>query len=263
MTTLIEALQLENGGVISLVGAGGKTSLLFRLAAELAEAGRRVITTTTTKILYPTAAQSRRVLVDADPHRLLERTVGAIEKHRHLTLAHPRPAVHPGKLAGLAPRLVDELWALGRFDCILVEADGAAGRPLKAPADYEPVICASTACVVGVVGVRVLGRPATEEWVFRLEHFCRVTGLTAGDPVDPRAVARLLLSPEGIFKGAPHGARRAVFLNLAGDDRLSATARKIVYQLEHDRRPQPLWRAVIGNGLDTPAVLEYHDLVDG
>ncbi len=263
MTTLIEALQLENGGVVSLVGAGGKTSLMFRLAAELAEAGRRVITTTTTKILYPTAAQSRRVLVEADPHRLLERAVSAIEKHRHLTLAQPRPAAHPGKLTGLSPQLIDELWALGRCDCILVEADGAAGRPLKAPADYEPVICASTTCVVGVVGVRVLGRPATEEWVFRLEHFCRVTGLSAGDPVDPRAVARVLLSPEGIFKGAPHGARRAVFLNLAGDHRLSATARKIANQLGRNRRRQPLWRAVIGNGLDTPAVLEYHDLVDG
>ncbi len=263
MTTLIEALQLQHGGVVSLVGAGGKTSLMFRLAAELVDAGKRVITTTTTKILYPTETQSRHVLVDPDPHRLRRRAAAAAGEYRHLTLAHPRREDHPEKLTGLSPQLVDELWATGRWDCILVEADGAAGRPLKAPADHEPVISAGTTCVVGVVGVRVLGGTATEEWVFRLEHFCRVTGLAQGEPVTPGAVATLLLSKRGIFKGAPHGARRAVFLNLAGDRQRLAAARDVAGELERSGRSHRPWRIVIGNGLDTPAVLAYHDLTSG
>ncbi len=263
MTTLIEALQLENGGVVSLVGAGGKTSLMFRLAAELAGAGRRVITTTTTKILYPTEAQSRHVLVDPDPRSLRERAAAAAGKYRHLTLAHPRPSEHPGKLTGLSPQLVDDLWATGCCDCILVEADGAAGRPLKAPAPHEPVICAGTTCVVGVVGVQVLGRPLTDQWVFRRDYFSRVTGLAAGEPVDVSAVAAVLLSSRGIFKDAPEGARKTVFLNLCGDPGLVEAGRQMVRQLKQDQRCAGLSRLVIGNGLDMPAVLEYHDLNAG
>ena len=36
--------------VVSFVGAGGKSTAMFRLAAELAARGQRVITTTTTRI---------------------------------------------------------------------------------------------------------------------------------------------------------------------------------------------------------------------
>ena len=261
-TTLIEALELESGGVVCLVGAGGKTSLMFRLAAELRRAGRRVITTTTTRILYPSEAQSRHVLVDPDPHRLLERAAAAIEKHGHVTLAHPRPAEHPGKLAGLFPQTIDALWATGCCDCILVEADGAAGRPLKAPADHEPVISAGTTGVVAVVGVRVLGRPLAERWVFRRERFSRVTGLAPGAPVGASDVAAVILSARGLFKGSPPAARRTAFLNLAGDPQRAAAAARIVRELRRARRRAGIGRIVIGNALDMPAVLEYHDLID-
>ena len=263
MTTLIKALELENGGVVSLVGAGGKTSLMFRLAAELAAAGRKVITTTTTKILYPDEKQCRHVLVDPDPRSLLGQASAAVEKHRHLTLAHPRRAEHPEKLSGLSPRLVDDLWATGRFDCILVEADGAAGRPLKAPAPHEPVICSSSTRVLGILGVRAAGKPLTDQWVFRKEYFSRLTGLEAGGLIGEATMAAVILARRGIFKEAPEKAGRMVFLNLAGDAALLENARKIFRQLEQDRCCARLARVVIGNGLDMPAVLEYHDLNAG
>ena len=55
---LIEALGLQAREVISLVGAGGKTTLMFRLAKELLLSGKRVVTTTTTKILEPTPEET-------------------------------------------------------------------------------------------------------------------------------------------------------------------------------------------------------------
>jgi len=48
--SLYHALLLENGGVITIVGAGGKTSMMFQLAKVLSSAGDTVLTTTTTKI---------------------------------------------------------------------------------------------------------------------------------------------------------------------------------------------------------------------
>ncbi|MDH3998967.1 MAG: putative selenium-dependent hydroxylase accessory protein YqeC, partial [Desulfuromonadales bacterium] len=61
-------------GVLSLTGGGGKTSLMFHLAQRLSQAGKKVLTTTTTKIFYPTANQNKRVLVNADPERILTQT---------------------------------------------------------------------------------------------------------------------------------------------------------------------------------------------
>ena len=61
-----EKILPHEGGVISLVGAGGKTTLMFRLARELADTGERVLTTTTTRILRPTKEQSASVVVSHD-----------------------------------------------------------------------------------------------------------------------------------------------------------------------------------------------------
>lgn len=47
--------QLMGGRhVVSVTGAGGKTSLIWRLAEELRETGRRVIVTTTTHMAWRT-----------------------------------------------------------------------------------------------------------------------------------------------------------------------------------------------------------------
>ena len=65
--------MLEAGGVISLVGAGGKTSLMFRLAQELSAEGATVLTTTTTRIFMPGQGQSRCVILADTAEKILER----------------------------------------------------------------------------------------------------------------------------------------------------------------------------------------------
>ena len=62
------------------------------------------------------------------------------------------------------------------------------------------------------------------------------------------------------MKGAPTGAGRIVFLNLAGDRRLLETGRKIAEILCRNRESAQLKRVVIGNALDAPAVIEYYDV---
>ncbi len=72
-----EILCRDSRGVVSLVGGGGKTSLMFGLAHQLIGAGKRVLTTTTTKIFVPTPEQSANVLVDADPEVILRQAAAA------------------------------------------------------------------------------------------------------------------------------------------------------------------------------------------
>ena len=70
MISLREGLQLSTGGVVCFVGAGGKTSLMFRLARELSAGGDSVLTTTTTKIQMLTPVQSEEVVISLVRMRL-------------------------------------------------------------------------------------------------------------------------------------------------------------------------------------------------
>ena len=47
-------------------------------------------------------------------------------------------------------------------DVMLIEADGAKRKPLKVPADWEPVIPDFADVVVSVIGLDCLGKPICE-----------------------------------------------------------------------------------------------------
>lgn len=223
------ALGLGRTGVITLVGAGGKTSLLFRLARETVDGGGSALTTTTTRIETPAPHQCPHVVVAADYVDLKVRLSEALLRHRHVTAAAEQGAA--GKLIGLSPMTVDRLDRERVFDRVLVEADGAARRPLKAPAAHEPVIPASSCRVVVVAGLSGLGQPLAEERVFRSQRFAALAGLTPGAIVSPAALAALVSHPEGGLKAVPDGCPVSVYLNQSDDPARSAAAREVCERL--------------------------------
>ena len=154
----LEALFAGSGGVAfprmtALVGAGGKTTLMYALARRMADAGRRVVCTTTTKIFPPE---------DGLPVVLLE---------------------------------------------------GAARKPLKAPAAHEPVLPEPLDCCVAVVGLDSVGQPLDDGHVHRSALVCAAAGQEPGSPVTPATLACLVEHPEGLFRNCPAGCRRLVFAN--------------------------------------------------
>jgi probable selenium-dependent hydroxylase accessory protein YqeC len=94
-----------------------------------------------------------------------------------------------------------------------VEADGAAGLPVKAPAAHEPVIPASTTLVVAMMGLDAMGRRLVPGEVFRPDAVEEVTGLKAGEKLNSSSLAGIFLHPKGLFKGTPDSAKRIAFLN--------------------------------------------------
>jgi len=261
MISLREGLELSGGGLVCLVGAGGKTSLMFRLARELSAAGNRVLTTTTTKIRMPAPEQSEAVVISASMDAIAERAGKLQTRKFHFTAAEQRLGAQD-KLKGYAPEFVDELWRCGLFRWILVEADGAAGRPLKAPAAHEPVIPSSTGWVVGVVGLDAAGKPLNERSVFRPQLFSKLTGLPLGRRVSAQEIAAALTHAEGIFKGSPAGCRRYIFLNKAESVARIRAGRAVVKAVEAAADAQ-LKRILIGSLQRDPPILEYHDIVAG
>jgi probable selenium-dependent hydroxylase accessory protein YqeC len=255
--SLLAALLLDEGGVISLVGAGGKTSLMFRLARELSSEGA-VLTTTTTRIRYPREDQSPCVITAASAVEILKRAEGLLEEHRHVTAAGGL-IPDQNKLVGLAPEAVDRVWASGLFRWIIVEADGAAGRPLKAPAVHEPVVPRATLWLVGVVGLSAVGKPLTEEWVFRPQVFSAITGLPPGAAVSEEVIATAVDHEQGILKGGPGSCRRIVFLNQGDLPGGLASGKRICEHLQ-GRGAAGTRRVIIGQVQCEPPVSFFLDL---
>lgn len=197
------ALALRPREVISFAGAGGKTSAMFRLARELAGQGHAVVATTTTAIFAPEPGQADAVVVCSEPGELVSRVLAEIAGGRVLVCAAGH--LFGGKLKGVDPSVVDRLSALPGLPYLLVEADGAARKPLKAPAEHEPVLPTSTTVLVPVVGAGVLGRRLAEENVHRPERVAALTGLSIGGVVRAVDVARVVLGIDGGLKGPGKG----------------------------------------------------------
>ena len=230
MKSFAEIVGIGPNGVVSIVGAGGKTSLMFHLARQLAYSGKRVLTTTTTKILIPTAEQSETLLIDQDPQVILRQAKTHQAAGMHISAA---AAYLPqtDKLNGFSPDAIRTFEDSGLFDWVVVEADGAARKPLKAPAAHEPVIPENTSIVVALAGLEVLGRPLGEEMVFRSELAGELMQLSPGETITVPALARLLAHPSGAFKGAPAQARRFIFLNKADTLELEEKGAAVALQL--------------------------------
>lgn len=208
--TLAEALRMTADESVALVGGGGKTTAMFRLAREAVARGGRAISTTTTRIFGAQIALAPAHVLATDATR--ERIAAALAAHRHVLVIGPTEA-GSGKAEGVSLDLFRRLRAWFPDVCVLNEADGSRMRPFKAPADYEPVIPTDTTLVVPVVGADVLGRPLDAEHVHRPELVGALSETPLGTPVTPAIVARVLAHPDGGRKGAPAGARVIVLIN--------------------------------------------------
>jgi len=258
MVSLREGLMLGEGGVISLVGAGGKTSLMYKLAHEMSIAGESVLTTTTTKIFEPEPDQSSCVIVSDSVTYLLEQAGGVIDKQPHITMARDR-LPEQGKLIGFETETINALWNSHLFRWIVVEADGAAGRPLKAPADHEPVIPDCTSCLVGLAGLSGIGRPLNDQWVFRPGRFAELAGLSRNAAITESAVADVFTHPNGIFKNAPAQTLRMAFLNQADRPGNCAAGQRIA-RLLTEKINTGMKRVIIGQTRADSPVLEIYEL---
>ncbi len=207
---LTEAFGLK-GKVVTMVGAGGKVTAMFRLAQEYSSKGRTVILTVTTEILESEGRQSEHLILSRDSEALIKEVCRRIGEYRTITVAlGPTKKV---KLKGIEPSLVDRLAKIEGVDLIVVKGDGAAQRSFKAPAEHEPVVPKSTELLVPVVGIDAVNMPLTNENVHRPEIIARIADVKMGQLITTKVVARVLSHRQGGSKGAPARARIVPLIN--------------------------------------------------
>jgi len=161
------SLGIKTPSIISFIGAGGKTTLLQRLAAEMVALQQKVLLTTTTKILSPPGIP---FFLSND----LEKTLPDLKNHfKNLHIAVLGRNILPdGKVEGICASSVNILRDYLKVS-VLVEADGAKGRPIKGYADHEPVLPSQSDFVLAVIGSDALGAVLSAEKVHRLEIFIK------------------------------------------------------------------------------------------
>ncbi len=179
---LYSALGINNPAVISFYGAGGKTTLMQKLAAEMTLMGQKVILTTTTKMFRP--------LNLPEFHGCdIDQTVQSLQEHfKHSDIAVlGKQVLSDGKIEGIDPDWIGYLRDQLSIS-VLVEADGAKKMPVKGYADYEPVLPASSDMIISIIGADALGAAANSLSVHRLKEFLQATGTKEGSLIDEKII---------------------------------------------------------------------------
>lgn len=194
---------------ICLVGGGGKTTVMYELAAAWAACGRKVLVLTSTHILQP--ADGSFAADAAAVHNLWQ-------QRRYAVIGTPEFAT--GKLT-LPPQSVYEALKL-QADVILCEADGSRHHPCKAPAAHEPVLLPESDIVLAVAGTDALGN-SLQQACQRPQLAADLLDCSADKIIDAQMLAALLLSEQGARKNV---GTRAYYIVLNKCDLLKALQRE-------------------------------------
>lgn len=211
MSGIFDTLVRDTDKVVSIVGGGGKTSLMFLLAHAFQGKGQKVVTTTTTRILIPTKQQSANIVLFADDV-FEDKLQDCLDLHGHATVAH-HLLPEGNKLKGISCTQIEQINDFTFVDRIVIEADGARQLSFKAAGDNEPVVPKNTDLFISVVGLDIIGKSLDDENVFRAELVSSRTGLGIGEKITALTVAKLAVHPQGLLEGCPDKARSCIVLN--------------------------------------------------
>ena len=217
---LDQALNIHRG-VTAVIGGGGKTTFLRVLGERLACRGYRVLLCTTTRFFpFPGLAN-----LSSPTHDSLRQ---ALKRHSLVVAGTPVPDT--GKLTALDLPM-DLLATMANY--VLVEADGSAGRPMKAHAPHEPVIPPEANQTVLIVGASGFGQPIVQA-AHRPELYASLAGVTPEELVTP-ALSAAVLKAEGLHQ--------RIFINQAETSWDLAQARQLGKLLTC-----PVWAGALQKG---------------
>lgn len=229
----------QTGRIVSLVGGGGKTTLMFFMAKTCAREGKNVLVTTSTHIFMParecyaSTAEEARALWRAGKFAVIG-----------------TPVPEKGKLKMPPRELLEQLMA--EADVVFIEADGSKHCPIKVPREGEPVFLPQSDLVIAVMGLSAIGKPL-HECCFGLAGAVQLLDTAADHILTERDAAKILSSELGsrkeigdrkfcvVLNQCDDGPRRrsaneiAAWLHEFGVDQVVMTAFDPAERMEYDR----------------------------
>jgi probable selenium-dependent hydroxylase accessory protein YqeC len=244
-SSLPDLWSLGPGEVISVVGAGGKSTLLELLARGFEAEGRRVILTTTTRMWPPPTGPGARPLVTGTE---LAQVLGLLAEDPGRSPVVGRSVLPDGKLEAIPVDWVPALRDLPWVEAVVVEADGSAGKPLKAPAPWEPVVPSCCTLLVVVAGLDAQGATLDASQVHRPELLSALLGVPVGAALPDEApfTASLL----GYREAVPIHARLLILMNKVDVSPPRPDLLKAVAEAQDVRRVE-VWSGTAGAAAPT------------
>lgn len=190
MKTLNEIFNLNKGDVVSIVGTGGKTTLMFQLGKELKNR-YKVLLTTSTKIYKPTNEKYDYIYTSMKNYKYDNIKKG-------ITVLSKDINYNNNKLLGIDDKDLEDV--IEDFDLVVIEADGSRNLPLKGWKKHEPSILLKTNKTIGIIPISVLERKINEDEIYGYEEF--KCFLRNGDIIDKEVIGRICSSTNGIFKNS-------------------------------------------------------------
>ena len=178
---------------ISITGGGGKTTLMTEFASYLRSSGKRVLMTTSTKIMSPYLHDYKADWIFSDD------SVLSFAPECPCSVIYALEDKETGKWRCPPVEIFDVL--IKRYDAIICESDGSRRLPFKIHTQRDPVILPFTTYTVSVMGLWGVGHEARE--------------VAFGDDrnvvVERSYLNWYLNDPEGLLKGSLKGSRAIVF----------------------------------------------------
>jgi molybdenum cofactor cytidylyltransferase len=249
---LYKALRIEDGEVVAFTGSGGKTTAMFRLADDLAEHGKAVLSVTLVKVSASVVQRAPRHFSAFEATR--GRVEAALDRHKHLFITGPVDYTRD-TAAAVTPGLVDDLLQVKGLGALLIKADDANRRGFKAPLGAEPVVPSNTSLVVVMASLETLGEEIIDLNVQHADRVAELAGIAVRDDVSPQVMARVLAHAEGGLHGLPESARVNVFLNHLDLGQRLGDARMIARQLLQTPR---IAAVLVGTARKPNAIAEVH-----
>jgi probable selenium-dependent hydroxylase accessory protein YqeC len=193
------------------MGAGGKSTLMNRLADELIVRGCTVVLTSTTNYHRPKALQAEQILLTQEVP-LWPETLPTLARrwNRLLVLHHD---LGEDMVKGIDVAAVRTIQEQVPDAVVIVKTDGARKRWFKAPNQSEPVIPPWSHLCVTVVNRAILGQPLSSQLVHRPERVAELTGIRLGEPITAAVVGSVLSHPHTYAPKIPASATRIVYIS--------------------------------------------------
>lgn len=210
---LVDAFDIKNKDVITIVGAGGKTSLMFS-ASTLLRKEYKVLVTTTTNIYVPSEKFYDKMIMlseikDEDYKKLIEKSNNGVYVIGNKIVN--KETSNRSKIKGLSVEVLDKITPY--FDIVIIEGDGSKEKPLKGWKDFEPVVYNKTTKTIGVVDIKTIRLNINEDNIHRLDEFLKVINDEESQKVKVKHLKNLILNKSGLFKFSE--GEKILFINKA------------------------------------------------
>lgn len=182
---------MEN--IISIVGAGGKTTLMFKTAEELRKS-YKVLVTTTTKIFLPDKNQYDYIGLSMDKINELNK------QSENGIYVYGESVTSENKIIGLSPDFLESITKY--FDYVIIESDGSKRKFIKGWNETEPVIINNTTLTYGVLNLKALGMEINEENVHRAHEFIKITNSKMNEKININHLVSMVYNINGLFKNS-------------------------------------------------------------